>query len=394
MPNSVKLAGTVGSDSGAATFERYRWQAKMALLAWLTCLSADPKAAPMAVVCEHLEDIVVCEPADSVFAQLKTRDRGSWSDKAVSEDKGALHSLSRTYAALNEMAITPPARLELRLEGAAASTKKTAEFFADPRSADSAMRERLVKLGVKKASVSAFLALVTIRPNQPARAHIDAVILQAIGATWPSMSHPDRLSLCLQLLAEVELAQEGRRALSTPLAVHVRSRIHELCDGKPDLLDGKVLTASDLEALAPPLPGASPADILERAARGDASVLELKLRAAGSSQTVVDQALSLRAAAEVQRQERLALAGGAGLLADIDSALLMLANATAHQANLLGGSNPSIAARPADYVFNTLIMNPQALLAVDVKTIFEGHYEHVLGYLCHLSDTCHFAWRS
>lgn len=392
MPGAESAAQHAG-DSGSQTFERYRWQAKMALLSWLLCLTAKDDR-PLAVICEYLEDVVVCGPHDFLFAQLKTRDRGSWSDRKVCEDKGALHSLCRTFGALAGMTRTPAARFEMRLEGAVASTKSTAEFFADPRTADAATRRKLIEFGVNKTSIDSFLGALTIRPNQPPRGHIDAVILQTIGATWPSMSDPERIALSLKLLSHVELAQEGNRPFSVAPGKELMARLHELCDGRHESLDGRVLTADDLAELTPPLPGTPSSDLMERAARGEASALELKLRAAGASEGVVTKALLLRAESETRRQEVLAEDDGDAQLLRIDVGLLMLAQASADQAALLGGSNPSIAARPADYVFNDLLSNPQSLLAIDVKQTFDGRFDFVLGYLCHLSDSCRFPWRS
>jgi len=59
----------------------------------------------------------------------------------------------------------------------------------------------------------------------------------------------------------------------------------------------------------------------------------------------------------------------------------------------LGGSNPSVAARPADYVANSLQGNPANLLAVDSNKLFTSAND-LYGLLCQTSDECRFFWRA
>lgn len=380
-------------DAGAETFERYRWQAKMALIAWLECLSTATDR-PLAVVCEFLEDIVLCHAEHYVFAQLKTRDRGSWSDKKICEDKGAMSSLCRTHKALQSRSLIVEARFELRLEGAAAATRSTATFFDDPRSAGKDLRKKIVSFGVAKSLLDGFLGSVGIKPNQPSRSHIDAVILQLIGALWPSMSQPDCQSLFRQLLSKVELAQEGNHTPSTKLSAETEASLTRLSEDPGATLEGKVLTADELVELTPPLQHSTTDEILARAAQSGVSALELKLRAAGAQEKTVQKALDLRAVSEIRRQEVLANDEGGEKLRRLDDALLGLADSVAEQAALLAGSNPSIAARPGEWIFNHLASNPQSLQAIDADRVFSGRHDYVLGYLGHLSDSCLYPWRS
>ena len=48
-------------DTGATTFERFVWQAKLAVRRWLATFAAD---GPIAVMCEHVEDLVIVHFTD------------------------------------------------------------------------------------------------------------------------------------------------------------------------------------------------------------------------------------------------------------------------------------------------------------------------------------------
>jgi hypothetical protein len=83
------FAGMLGDDTGSVTFERFRWQAKLAVRAWLGVMAG---GRVIAVVCEHVEDLSFIEISGFRFAQLKTRDKGSWSvAKICAEDHAVNH---------------------------------------------------------------------------------------------------------------------------------------------------------------------------------------------------------------------------------------------------------------------------------------------------------------
>jgi len=56
--------------------------------------------------------------------------------------------------------------------------------------------------------------------------------------------------------------------------------------------------------------------------------------------------------------------------------------------------NPAVAARPAEAVFAELVLKVSELRALDVEGVFASEPYGMLGYLCHLSDECHFPWRA
>jgi hypothetical protein len=82
--------------TGVETFERYLWQAKLAVLSWLSTLGPN---GPLAVVAEHVEDLVIVEANLFRFAQLKTRDRGSWSATRICGKDHAVSKLVGSYQA-------------------------------------------------------------------------------------------------------------------------------------------------------------------------------------------------------------------------------------------------------------------------------------------------------
>lgn len=396
------LAAMASDPSGTKTFERYRWQVKQSVWRWLSCLGGGD--APIAIACEQVEDVVVVYATRLLFAQLKTRDRGSWSTSKVCQKGGGLDALIRAYNEAVEHGIHESASFELWLEGAAGETKGTATFFSNPASADAASRKLLIGHGLKRPAVDDFLARLSIRTQQPARGHIDAVVLQTIGALWPAMSNPERIALYDKLLLRAESAQsseidgnELKGQLALQMSEHAAGVVgRESKASKSSASHRRILTREELTKLTPPLAGASREDILRRIERGDAaSALELKLRAAGASEKNLELAQTLRASADRTRLELLAAGDdAAGRLAALEERLLQFAGAHVERAGLAGGGNAAIAAHPADYVLAELRGRPADLAHLDADRLFAGASDEIVGYLCQLSDACKFWWRS
>jgi hypothetical protein len=75
-------------DSGTDAFQRYAYQAHVAFWFCLNCYFA---GSPIAVYCEHWEDLLI-EYVDVLrFTQIKTRDagRGPWRYTHLLDDGGA-----------------------------------------------------------------------------------------------------------------------------------------------------------------------------------------------------------------------------------------------------------------------------------------------------------------
>jgi hypothetical protein len=381
---------TAADDTGSETFIRYRWQAKMAVLSWLECLA--PGTSLVGVLCESVEDIVLVYSEKTVYAQLKTKTRGSWSDSNVCDEGGGVDSLVRTH---NTISASPvPLEFHLWLEGPAGATKKTTAFFGDPSTASDVIRKKIVALGISRSLLPAFLARLHVRTDRPPRAHIDAVILQYIGATWPALNHPEREALFVRLLAHAEDAQAA--ALG---GTHAAPLLEALEIGEDDeiriAIAAKALTRELLISLTPTLPTTTRSELLARIASGEvASALELKMSAAGATGDTIAEAQELRARADARRLE---LLGGSETvrphLQTLEVELLRMAEAHATAANFQGGSVPGVSAAPAEFVVAEIRRHPADLLAIDGRDLFERDTQLLFGLLCQLSDECRFWWR-
>lgn len=379
--------------AGSRAYAGFRWQAKVAVLRWLGCLGGGD--APVAVVCEQVDDLVLVFADRLVFEQLKTKDRGSWSTNAVCAKKGGLDSLVRSYKAARGVGLHLTSAFELSLEGSMSVGKATGDFFAEPSSAGEPIRDALVAHGLPKAHMSDFLSRLRFRSGVPPRATIDAVLEQTLGALWPSLSHPDRQMVLARLVSAAEAAQ-AHDVPTTDVVAALRVASGQGADDvEPRTESPQVLSRQALIDLTPPLPSVSAEDVLRRLSRGDAtSALELKLLAAGATEQTIGRAKSLRAQADVKRQEAIASGRrGEAAVHDLEERVLMVAEAKAAQVHL-HASVPGIGARPAEFVFGELIGNVGALAALDHEEVMSGQPLLVLGLLCQVSDECRFWWRS
>ena len=183
------LAKVQSDTTGLDTFQRYLWQAKQAVRLWLTCLSdAD---GPLFLVCEQVEDLALVYMDRVRFLQLKTRDRGSWSANSMC-DRG-IDALVRSCVAARNAGIHTVATFELWLEGPISDAETTVMFSAKPADASVTIRNKIIRLGMKRAWIDDFLERLMIYPDQPTRAHIDAKAACELGAIWPRLSQPGHL---------------------------------------------------------------------------------------------------------------------------------------------------------------------------------------------------------
>ncbi|MBO0881063.1 MAG: DUF4297 domain-containing protein [Mycobacterium sp.] len=399
------LAAAASQPTGAETFERFLWQAKQAVRLWLDCLSkAD---GPLFVVCEHVDDITLVYRDRLRFLQLKTRDRGSWS--ATQMCNRGIDALVRSYNAAREVGIYEAASFELWLEGPISDTVETIEFAKHPSTAAAPLRTKIVRHGLKRKHVDDFLGRLVVCPRQPSRADIDAKALRELGAIWPSMSSPELDQIYERLLTAASAAQA---ASTTPASVQAhlsaaQGYLDDITDGElpapgtplGDAIEpirNQVLSRATLIKLAPPLPGESAEQLLARIAAGStASLLELKMTAAGASTATIQAAQAWRADMEVERQLLLASRNTAEVdLEHLAIRVLTIANATATRIALTSASNPAAAARPAEAIAADLLSRPSELGQCDRHLLFGGDGQLVYGYIGHLSDLCRFDWRA
>ena len=201
------FAGMVGDDTGSVTFERFPWQAKLAVRAWLGTLAGD---SVIAVVCEHVEDLAFIEISGFRFAQLKTRDKGSWSVAKICAEDHAVDRLVTSYLSAETAGIVHLSRFGCGWKDLRRRPKRR------PNSSRIRLRPaqrpdgRSDSSGCKVPSFTIF-SVGCIHCNQPARPSVDAVIIRLIGAIWPALT-----------MHQVERLYEVYLRLLRPLRVQPR----------------------------------------------------------------------------------------------------------------------------------------------------------------------------
>jgi hypothetical protein len=379
------FAGLASDPTGITTFERYCWQAKLAIRAWLGVFAG---TGTLAVVCEHVEDLAIVELAGFRFAQLKTRDKGSWSAAKICEPGHAIERLVASYKLADEAGIAGVSRFEAWLEGPPSEQKATTEFFADPTCASAEIKTKIRAFGLRGAKLTDFLKRLAIHCHQPARPAVDAVNIRLIGAIWPGLSMDQVERLYETLLQAAEAAQSGSGAPHSIRSAMRAARMSPTAAAWAPIA-AQALTDQKLRALCPPLAADTDQDLVARAASGDATLLELKLVRAGASEQTVKSALLARADADVAATG--ARASGA-MTAEAESALETRLLAAAGSVASLASSNGATLQRPAEHIFHSLMSNVANTAAVDTDGVYNRDHRLVVGHLCSVSDQCRFGW--
>ncbi len=384
-----------GEPAGALTLARYRYQTKMTISAWLTCLLPD---GPVAIACERVEDQVLVYPACLRFQQVKTRDKGVWTPGKVCEDGGGLDSLVRSYNMAQAAGQLGIAKFELLLEGPSTDSPSGVAFFADASTASAKVRTRLGDHGLPVEQMDDFLSRLRLYPNSPSRDTVDGVNILTLACLLPDQSGYTILTTYTKLLDAAGAAQAADTSLTRTPWQEVVAALDAGNDPTP-AFGLQVLTHDGLVELLPPLPHVELVDqqaLLRRVAETGAnlSALEVKMVSAGARPETVMEAKTKRALAEVLRQQALAASDeGAARLERLTVNVLTFANAVAKSVRLAAVGNPAVAARPAEATFAELVLKVNELRTLDVEGIFASEPYGVLGYLCHLSDECRFPWR-
>lgn len=397
-----KVASVASDSTGLETFARYRWQAKQVVRQWLTCLREQDR--PLFLACEHVEDLTLVYADKVRFIQLKTRDKGSWSVTAMN-DRG-LDALTRSYVAARKRQIHTLCTFELWVEGATAGKADTEDFVQDPRSASDEVRKKLAVHRIPRGWIDDFLQRLVIEPDQPTQAHIDARAMWELHALWPALSHPEVRYLYERLLTAAEAAQTSGQgqppsiqailAAALPHIAYDLPEPHEPAGQAIDPIRDQILSRGMLLAITPPQPGESQQQLLARISAGStASLMELKMTAAGASRPLIAKMQEMRADMEIERQLMLASRDSAeDDLERLAQKVLRMAEATAADVALAAVTNPAAAGRPAEAIANSLLSQPANLAHCDRQNIFDRDDVLLFGYLGHLSDTCRFGWRA
>lgn len=382
----VAFAQMPNDPTGIGTFQRFRWQAKLAVRAWLQVLAG---AVTVAVVCEHVEDLAIVEVTGFRFAQLKTRDKGSWSASKICASGHAIERLVASYKHAEAAKIVALSRFEVWLEGPPSEDKDTTAFFANPAGATEAIKRKIRGFGLTGRKLSDFLSRLTVHCHQPARQSVDAVNVRAIGAIWPALPMQQVEALYEKLLAVAEAAQSASEPPASVRNVLMNARGNPGTAAVWEPIISQSLTREQLQSLCPPLPTDSNEDLIARAAAGDASILELKLVRAGANPATVKQALLARADSDIAATS----ARAAGSMTPVDEAALdqrLIGSATSLAA--LASSNGSTQSRPAEFVFHSLMSNTANTAALDVDGLYNRDPRLIVGHLCGVSDACRYGW--
>jgi hypothetical protein len=380
------FAGLEPDVTGLVTFVRFRWQAKLAVRAWLRVFA---DSGTLAVVCEYVEDLAIVEAAGFRFAQLKTRDKGSWSAAKICENGHAIERLVASYKLADSAGIVGISQFEVWLEGPPSEQKATTDFFADPTSAPDDLKKKIRQFGIAGAKLADFLKRLTIRCHQPARQSVDAVNVRLIGAIWPALSMQQVELLYEKLLQVAEAAQGASEPPPSVRAAMNAARASPAAISAWEPIARQALTEQQLRGICPPIPADTDQDLIARAASGEASVLELKLVRAGASETTVEVALLARAEADVTATS----ARASGLMSEaaesaLDSRMLDSAKSLA----ALAASSGTTLTRPAEHIFHSLMSNVANTAALDVDDLYDRDHRLLVGHLCSVSDQCRFGW--
>lgn len=368
-------------DSGSDTFERFRYEAMLALR---FCVDCGLGGRTQSVIAEHIEDIAVSHDGSWRFIQIKTRnpERGPWRLSNLLSDGGALHSLLRSHRVLDGIDCT----LEVFLEGPIDGKDRLSKFSepANPKRQE-CIEAIAEKLSLTEPELSHFIGRVRVFADFPHRTLIEADNLGFLGRAAPDLSYAELVDIHGRIVEVFcEAMASGDTSSHYPRAFIEPETIPD--DDTRALVTRKRLTRNQLAPLCAKLVN-RPRPLIARMAepRGDTpSVLEQKLIVGGASGQIVADAKELRAYATAKRLESLSMSGLDLDIEDIRQGLRLRANSQValHEDK----------ARPAAHVWDGLmqILTAQAS-AIDPKNHF-GRAEFLLGQVCELADECITDW--
>lgn len=363
-----------GDTSGSETFARYLYQCKVAVQRWLQTLELDNDAF---ILCEFVDDITTSASSGLCFAQVKTRDRGSWTSAKVLAAGGGIDALVRSYNLAKQAGVAASVRLELVLEGPEGTATETRTFFADPLKASNDQKRKLKALGLAAGDIADFLGRLTVISQYHARVSIDAVTHRLLMKLIPGHTAVIE-DVYDKLLARVIAAHQGSVASADPehpLALQPRPGAEE-----QEAIEEHLLSRVELLSILPPVPAlaAEQRRLLEAANGGALAMtdLEWKLRVAGAEEQTIARAQERRSTTAVRLAERPSLDG------DVDDELVgledrALEHADAVTADVVGSAAGSAqAGRPAEVIYGRLVQQAGqlgGLLQVQLTVVVTDH---------------------
>lgn len=383
MTNDVAspLIRVAPDDSGATTFARFRYQAKVVFPYLLQCGLGD---GPVAVIPEHIEDLLLRGQSGWRFVQIKTRDpaRGMWTLGDLLGEDGALRSLFRSYSATQGCDATYEAHLEQSVSPN--GNAKLLRTAAGRRTG--ALIEAVRKaLRIRKATCVSFLDRVRLIDALPPREHIDAVNLRLAGSLGVALPHEALQHLYADALVRIEAAMAAE-----PIGVAWPTYVLDESDeAAKERYRHKHLDRAECELFTARLRGGS-TRLLRRKLNPDLpspTRLEEKLMLAGAPDNIIEDAKVLRAfatAAEFEFLQQTASTEQQKKLADLQERLRFRATSVCAAAT----ADP-----PGPAVWESL----QAALhaaptTIDPNRVLQQDPLLLMGEVCELSDQCLVNW--
>ena len=206
MQNPLEIIPS--NDTGADVYQRYRYQAKLAVPYCVACaLNKDV----LSVVPEHIEDLAIEYNWGWLFIQVKTRDLclGPWKlTDVLRKPSGGLRGLFRTYKLLKSI---NNIKLELHIEGAVKRNDFLEELLTQNKQhSDLIIAKVALKLELNEMEAASFLSLVQVLEREPRnviKQHNKAKILEIS----PTLTGAEADQIQEKIIQEVSRSMELER---------------------------------------------------------------------------------------------------------------------------------------------------------------------------------------
>lgn len=378
---AFKLPSEPPNNTGAATVDRFVYQARIAFRFCVGCSTGDIKA----VYVEHFEDIVV-EYADDrwAFLQIKSRESHLLPWTFADAAKG-IKSLFRSF----EDTETANADYCLYLEGGLKRGDMLENLMVNSKRVTAELKQAVCDLlKIDSARCESFLKKLAVYPNQPAKSSIREENVSLLGTIAPSTSY-----------SQLERVEESltHRIHESMGATRLKRRLfNHVCSIKPlnlgaEIVKRKLFTKASLEPLlGNVVVGAYPllTRILDNSTTPPSN-LERKMLTGRAKSSIVEKAKNLRANSSIQLM-RLQASGLYDLTEKIEDMNLR------HEQ----WAETIVAARetdaePANKIWE--VMTDKLMNSKDLRENLDPHNllrdpMLLLGNLCDISDQCRFGW--
>ncbi|ROR46573.1 dsDNA nuclease domain-containing protein [Kitasatospora cineracea] len=375
-------------DTGTITLRRFTYQEKIAARYVIAMLGDG--GGVLNVTGEHIEDVTVAighpsDPADVLwhFMQVKTKDDPApWGLSDVIAKK-SLKSLWRAYQAVRDcgFAYELISALEGHLDPADGALTALAQGAGGDHPDCLSRVSR--HLGAQDPDeVRGYLSLVRIK-GLPRREHIDDKSLAGLMELAPRVTTGEQRAVYLEVLSRVHEAMQGEAGPGWKEKLGV--------EHPGETVLRKRLTAASISDLAQRLRRPDHVLLAAYSDRLDAVETNLvrKLRRGGASPGLIHEAQFLRAQADEQRLNEIALGvwpENPRVEQDLDTRLKFTATPVVRR-------HQEREHRPADYIWDDLKHEIASTAGeVDRRPLYAKDPLLLMGRACAVSDQCHFGW--